>query len=138
MHIQKNFNKDVQEMEAVDPKDCFTFCGENGPSCNIVEYHKNSNRCYYYDVISDDTTFSEKITKSNISKKDCLNAFNSESDSVFYKYKDSDCIIGIIKMPEFAVNTNLKNINDVKTPTNVKFQYGDETTKAGKEGVSVI
>ncbi|OUM68875.1 hypothetical protein PIROE2DRAFT_57834 [Piromyces sp. E2] len=136
MHIKEEYMKNVQQMEAVEPTDCLTYCSEIVPNCNIVEYHKNTKLCYFYDVIEDNTMINEKIKKSNISQEDCINSFNSEPDSAIYRYERNGdttvCTIGTINVPEIAVNTNLKNMNEITTPSNVKYQIIDDGPQAGK------
>ncbi|ORX54230.1 hypothetical protein BCR36DRAFT_247704, partial [Piromyces finnis] len=133
MHIQHM--NDVKQEKVIDPKECFTYCNKIISNCKVVEYHKSTNLCYFYDKIEDNTIFNQKIIKTSISKEECLNIFNNEPDSVFYKYEekgeDIKCIIGILNETQIVEDKNIENSNDLKIPINAKFQI-DETSKAGQ------
>jgi len=157
--------KDIEPIYAEEPIQCFNKCTTVGGNnrCNVVEYDQITKLCKLYDLPQDDhitlkfrftdkellgesftTSTVESLKKQNISKEECINMFNSNTESIFYNYKEdgsfTECIVGIAAASEnhsFAINLNSFNAQLNYINPNTKYQVeADENTQTKKTGVT--
>jgi len=164
---QESLNN-IDPVYADEPLQCFKQCTEVGSRrCNIVEYNLVDKSCKFYDLPKDDNvtlkfkysdselngdsfTIStvKSIKKQGITKEECINIFNSNTENIFYNYKEdgsfSECIVGIPEASKdysFAINLNSFNSPLKFVNPNKKYQMEEDvsngkagTTKEQKEG----